>query len=369
MAVAGCVVISCRKSDFPMAKTAYHLHLQGYVGGCDFSRSTVDNTLARLSGRQVNVLIDSTGGALGTGLSISSAFKDHGEVYVHFRGLNASAATIASLGAKHISMDKGAMYLVHQCSMGFFEWGSMNADQFSTLIKDMEKVKADLDKMDANVAALYAARCKRKPEELLDLMREGAWLSSQEALDWGFVDEITDLEEDAAPELSDELAAAMTAEGMPLPWLSAAPAPVSPAAGPASMNPAGPFAKMLGALASLFKSSADDDKPKYMDKNYKCLCGLLGTGSLTLTEGSASLQDAQLAKVEERLAGLEAQVADKDKEIEGLKAKLDAKPAAKTAQVTVNNAGNGSRQEETSDAVAEFCKVNESSRALYDSLP
>ena len=128
-----------------MAKTAYHITLKGYVGGADFDRTTVDRELTKNTGKAVNVLIDSLGGSLATGLSISAAFKNHGNVNVHFVGLNASAATIASLGAAHISIDAGAMYLVHKCSMAFFEWGSLNSDQFATLIADCEKIKADLD--------------------------------------------------------------------------------------------------------------------------------------------------------------------------------------------------------------------------------
>lgn len=182
-----------------MSKTAYNISLKGYVGGSDFDRKTVDSTLAANEGKSVNVLIDSLGGSLATGLSISAAFKNHGNVNVHFVGLNASAATIASLGAAHISMDAGAMYLVHKCSMAFFEWGSLNSDQFATLIADCEKIKADLDKLDLNCAQLYAARCKRKTEDLLALMKVGGWLTAKEALDWGFVDEITDLADEPAP--------------------------------------------------------------------------------------------------------------------------------------------------------------------------
>ena len=71
---------------------------------------------------------------------------------MHFVGFNASAVTITSLGAAHISIDAGAMYLVHQCSMAFFEWDSLNSAQFATLIADCEKFKADLDKLDLNCA-------------------------------------------------------------------------------------------------------------------------------------------------------------------------------------------------------------------------
>lgn len=82
------------KLVLPCLKTAYHISVKGYVGGYDFDRSTVDRELAKNEGKQVNVLIDSLGGSLATGLSISAAFKNHGNVNVHFVGFNASVATI-----------------------------------------------------------------------------------------------------------------------------------------------------------------------------------------------------------------------------------------------------------------------------------
>ena len=229
-----------------MSKTTYNISLKGYVGGYDFDRSTVDRELAKNEDKQVNVLIDSLGGSLATGLSISAAFRNHGNVNVHFVGLNASAATIASLGAAHISIDAGAMYLVHKCSMSFFEWGSLNSDQFATLIADCEKIKADLDKLDLNCAQLYASRCKRKTEDLLALMKVGGWLTAKEALDWGFVDEITDLADEPAPKLTDSLASAMANAGMPIPNI-----PV------AETEKEGGFARFIAALTALFSAKAE----------------------------------------------------------------------------------------------------------------
>ena len=103
-----------------MANTQYALHLKGFVGGADFDRNYVDYVLAQHVGKPVNVLIDSLGGSVATALSIASAFRNHADVSVHFVGMNASAATIASLGAKHISIDANAMYLVHIKSKGRF---------------------------------------------------------------------------------------------------------------------------------------------------------------------------------------------------------------------------------------------------------
>src|SRR5574344_2311578 len=151
-----------------MPQTQYNLHLKGFVGGADFDRNYVDYVLAKNAGKDVNVLIDSLGGNLATALSIAAAFKNHGKVSVHFVGMNASAATIASLGARHISIDANAMYLVHKCSSSFFEWGSLNADQFADLISSCEKIKADLDKLDLNIASMCSGKCKKSPKSLLD---------------------------------------------------------------------------------------------------------------------------------------------------------------------------------------------------------
>ena len=183
-----------------MSPTAYHISLKGYVGDYDFDHSTVDSTLVKNEGKEVNVLIDSLGRSLATDVSISSVFKNHGKVNVHFVGLNVSVATSASLAAAHISIDAGAKCLIHQYSMAFFERGSLNSAQFSTFIEDYEKIKTFLDKLDLNCAQLYAARCKRKPEDLLALMKIVDWLSPN-----GFVNEITDLEDESAPRLINAL--------------------------------------------------------------------------------------------------------------------------------------------------------------------
>ncbi len=314
-----------------MATTAYNLHLKGYVGGADFDRNAVDRTLAANSGKRVNVLIDSLGGSLATGLSISAAFKQHGDVAVHFVGLNASAATIASLGAAHISIDAGAMYLVHQCSMALFsalqsacggyEWGSLNSAQFAALIADCEKVKADLDKLDLNCAQLYAARCKRKPEDLLALMKVGGWLSAKEALEWGFVDEITDLADEPAPKLTDALASAMVSEGMPIPNI-----PVSEAEKDSA------FSRFLAALTSFFKP-AQSHITTVMNKSYTLICALLGIEAIAIADGKATVTDEQLGKLEAALAEKDAKVSEQAALIANLQAKLAAKPAEQSSQV------------------------------------
>lgn len=328
-----------------MANTAYNITLKGYVGGYDFDRTTVDRELAKNTGKEVNVLIDSLGGSLATGLSISAAFKNHGNVNVHFVGLNASAATIASLGAAHISIDAGAMYLVHKCSMAFFEWGSLNSDQFSTLIADCEKIKADLDKLDLNCAQLYAKRCKRKTEDLLALMKVGGWLSAKEALDWGFVDEITDLEDEPAPRLTDALASAMASEGMPIPNIPLA-----------DSDRDGVFARFLNALTSLFKSQTHNAMPEQNPT----------PTPKTYSEDEYNALSAQLDEQKNIVAERDKSIADKDKTIADLEAKLAKKPAEQSKQV-VEDAKPDSVEDEASD-FDRFCATVNAARDLYNEV-
>lgn len=343
-----------------MSKTAYNISLKGYVGGYDFDRSTVDRELAKNEGKQVNVLIDSLGGSLAIGLSISAAFRNHGNVNVHFVGLNASAATIASLGAAHISIDAGAMYLVHKCSMSFFEWGTLNSDQFATLIADCEKIKADLDKLDLNCAQLYASRCKRKTEDLLALMKVGGWLTAKEALDWGFVDEITDLADEPAPKLTDALASAMASEGMPIPNI-----PI------AEVDKESAFSRFLAALTSFFKPSTNPITTA-MIKTYTFLSAILADKPITVKDRTASVSIEQLDAIEEALADKDRicneqkqTIEDRDKTIADLQAKLDKQPAEPTKQVVEDNKPG---EQQPKNDVEQFVDTYNSARALYDEV-
>ena len=343
-----------------MSKTTYNISLKGYVGGYDFDRATVDKELAKNEGKQVNVLIDSLGGSLATGLSISAAFKNHGNVNVHFVGLNASAATIASLGAAHISIDAGAMYLVHKCSMAFFEWGSLNSDQFATLIADCEKIKADLDKLDLNVAQIYAKKCRKPVADLLALMKVGGWLTAKEALDWGFVDEITDLDDEPAPKLTDALASAMASEGMPIPNIPLA-----------DTDREGLFGKFLTAIASLFKPSTNLITTA-MIKTYTFLSAILADNPLTVNDGKAAITAAQLDCIEDALAEKDRlcneqkkTIEERDATIAELQAKLAAKPAASTTAVVEDSKPGGDAPK---NDVEQFVDTYNSARALYDEV-
>ena len=329
-----------------MDKAKYHLHLKGYVGGYDFDSDYVDYILNRNPDTEVHVLIDSLGGSLATALSIVAAFRNHGNVHVHFVGMNASAATIASLGAKHVSIDSSAMYLVHKCSMEFFRWASANSDKLADIIKEAKQMKSDLEKMDANVAQMYADKCNKSQEDLLALMKKGGWLTAQEALEWGFVDEITNYEEDAAPVITDSIAADMASSGIPV---------------PANFNhkehtPL--LSRFIEALTSIFKSNSNaqsDMNPNNQQQQEQ---------QQQAPETSATQQEQQEQPTAEALA-------QKDQEIATLKAEIEAlkkAPGASTSHVVENDKGEKEEVNDPSSPEA-FFNTRKRAQALYDLIP
>ena len=368
-----------------MAKTKYNLHLKGYVGGWDFDSDYVDFILNKNTDKEVSVLIDSLGGNLSTALSISSAFRRHGNVHAHFVGMNASAATVASMGARHISMDRSAMYLVHQCSQAFFEWGSLNATDMQNLIDNLTKQKNDLDKIDANIAAIYANRCKKKSTELLALMKQGGWLSAQEALDWGFVDELTEFDDEDAPVITEAVVADCTAHGIPLPkGMDVA----------EKTDDISAFKRFMLAITAAFHSNSKDNNNNtkafdvtdtnandnnnsnnsstLMNKTFKYICAILGCEALASGNDAFSLSSSQLDSIEdaikkreESIANLKKQVEDLTCEKSALQEKINKLPAESTNNVVDNKGGSNSEKSE----IERFYDTTNSAQALFDSLP
>ena len=344
----------------------YDLYLRGYVGGADFDADLVSRVLAKQKDQPVTVLIDSLGGSLATALSIAAAFREHGNVTAHFVGMNASAATIASMGAQHITMDSSAMYLVHKCSAEFFQWASLNADQLQAQIDQLAQMKTDLEKMDWNVAQMYARKCKKRVEDLLSLMKTGGWLTAEEAQQWGFVDSLTNLQEDAVPVLTEDLAASMQAYGMPLPDMAI------------KANPTlSGFSKLVDMLSAFFqRKDHTATNPKNTHDMNKLLPLLavalamqqqefvLADERLSLTAEQADQLEAHLKTLNDQIAAQTKALAEKDSRIADLEKQLAQKPADETAQV-INEPGKpaGLTPE------AEFAQNLHNAQELYNQLP
>ncbi len=329
----------------------YQLIIDDYIGdwwlGTD--KQSIRHKLAMFKGKHVDAKISSLGGSLDDGLDIRQQFIDHGDVTAYLHGFVASAATVIAMGAKKIVMGKYALFLVHQCSNAVFEYGQMNATDLQALIDRLQKNKEDNEKIDTVLAAMYASRCKNHTqEELLDLLKESKWLTAQEALEWGFVDEILDDDEEA-PELTNALAKKFNAAGLPLTGLE-----IQPERG-----------GLLNSILDSLKAIKDIITPKEklatcdedtstiivnMEKEFKTVASVLKVDTLASKDGKVILTTDQLQAIEDRLNDLESQhsddvntIAERDNTINSLEKQvqnLQMAPADETKKVDEASADN-----------------------------
>lgn len=174
----------------------YNLNIDDFIGRWGYSKQYIRNQLAGLKGKPVNVRISSLGGSVDDGLDIRQQFIDHGEVTAYLYGCVASSATIVALGATKVCASKYSMFMVHKVSNWIDAWGQYNADQIEALINELKENKLQNDKYDLVLANMYADKCKKPVNEILDVLKAGSWLTAQEALDYGFIDEIIEKDDE-----------------------------------------------------------------------------------------------------------------------------------------------------------------------------
>lgn len=129
----------------------------------------------------INLRINSPGGDVFAARAMESAIREHSSTIVaHIDGEAASAATYVAIAADKVKISEGGFFMVHKAwsvAMG-------NAD-------DMLQMAALLEKVDETLVTTYANHTGKTAEEIRQWMAAETWFTAQEALDSGFVDEIT----------------------------------------------------------------------------------------------------------------------------------------------------------------------------------
>ncbi len=173
-----------------LASGVAELMIYGPIGGSmwDAGITAVDvAALLREAGnRPVKMHINSGGGDMFQGAAIHTLLARHpGGVTGTVDGLAASAASVIMLAADTLDMAKVGFVMVHDAMTGTYG----NADTHRT--------SGDLlDKVSVSMADLYADRAGEDAEHWRGLMtvnrEDGTWFNSQEALDKGLVDSVTE---------------------------------------------------------------------------------------------------------------------------------------------------------------------------------
>ena len=225
-------------------------------------------------------------------------------------------------------------------------------------------MKSNLEKMDANVAQMYASKCQKSQEDLLALMKKGGWLTANEAKEWGFVDEITHYEEDAAPVITDSIAADMAATGIPVP------------AGFTQGQSSSLFARFIDALTNFFSNSNAHTNMEQANTTQQEQVQTQQPAPAPQAQQQEQQQQAatDAQALEQQRQTLEAQhnaaIAAKDQQIANLQAELNAlkkAPGDSTSQV-VQTEKKDNPQDKPS-AVEDFFATRQRAAELYNLVP
>lgn len=137
-------------------------------------------------GKDILLRINSPGGDIFAAQAICNVLKAYkGKVTAHIDGICASAATVVACGADTVIMPRNALYMIHNPMAVIFD--QLDAKALTKMAATMEKVKE-------TIVNVYAAKAgdKSNVEEIKTLMDEETWMSADDALEKGFIDEIDD---------------------------------------------------------------------------------------------------------------------------------------------------------------------------------
>ena len=149
--------------------------------GYDITDTLFIKELDQYKGQEVKIRANSPGGEVFQGFAMYNAIKQHGQCDIQIDGLAASMMTVIMLAGRKISASKNAMIMIHNPSSG-------GGGDSKKLKKDAEL----LDKIKNLIISGYSERTGISPDELSTMLDAETWLTAQEALEKGFIDEITD---------------------------------------------------------------------------------------------------------------------------------------------------------------------------------
>lgn len=163
-------------TDTSPAEVLIYGEVGGWWDGIQADQMIKD--LAAIDADEIDLRVNSPGGAVFDGLAIYNALAQHkATVTVHIEGLAASIASVIAMAGDVINIGESATMMIHPpwtVAVG-------GAKEF--------RDEADiLDKLQAGICAVYTARSGRPTDEIQPLVEAETWMRGQEAVDNGFAD-------------------------------------------------------------------------------------------------------------------------------------------------------------------------------------
>ena len=150
----------------------------GWWDGVD--AATMVRDIRDLDADEIRLNINSGGGSVFDAVAILNALRQHpAKVVANVLGLAASAASFIACGVDETTMAANSTMMIH----GGSGVAIGNA-------KDMHDMADLLDKLNANIASVYAAKAGGTTESWLETMLAETWYTADEAVEAGLADRV-----------------------------------------------------------------------------------------------------------------------------------------------------------------------------------
>ncbi|HKH66419.1 MAG TPA: head maturation protease, ClpP-related [Reyranella sp.] len=149
----------------------------GYYG---VDAKSFAQAMAGITAPKITVRINSPGGDVFDGLAMFNTLKAHpAKIETVVDGLAASAASFIMLAGDTVSMNENSIAMIHSA----WALGIGNA-------VDLRELAATLDKVDGQLANMYAKKSGKDLEEINAAMAAETWFTAEEAKTFGLVDSV-----------------------------------------------------------------------------------------------------------------------------------------------------------------------------------
>ncbi len=137
--------------------------------------------LSAIKAGQIDLHINSPGGAVFDGITIYNLLKQHpANVTTYIDGIAASIASVIALAGDKIVMAENALYMIHNPS-----------GMVMGTAKDMRTFADTLDKVGGTMVTAYTGKTGKDADIIKALLDAETWFTADEAKEMGFIDEIS----------------------------------------------------------------------------------------------------------------------------------------------------------------------------------
>jgi ATP-dependent Clp endopeptidase proteolytic subunit ClpP len=160
----------------------YEMIGEDFWTGGGVTAKSFQKELSGIKASQIDLHINSPGGVVFDGVTIYNLIKQHpATVTTYIDGLAASIASVIALAGDKVIMAANALYMVHNPTG--LAMGTAN---------DMRSLADVLDKIAGTMVGTYVSKTGKEEADIRAMLDAETWMTADEALEAGFIDEISE---------------------------------------------------------------------------------------------------------------------------------------------------------------------------------